>query len=84
VETYFEDELASGKVTFEVFNVEDKENATIVKKYGAFTSSLFTNAIKDGTDHIEEATDVYFLIGNDKAFVEGVRGKIEKSLKGVE
>jgi len=82
VETYFKDELASGKVIFKVLNVEDKENAAIVKKYGAFTSSLFINTIRGGSDHIEEATDVYFLIGKDEAFVEALRSKIEKSLKG--
>lgn len=82
VETYFADELASGKVTFEVFNVEDDENATIVKKYGAFTSSLFINTIREGTDHIEEVTDIWFVLGNNEAFVEVVKSKIEKSLKG--
>jgi len=81
VETYFADELASGKVTFKVLNVEDKENATIVKKYGAFTSSLFINTIRGGTDHIEEVTDIWLLLGNDEAFVEVVKSKIEKSLK---
>ena len=82
VETYFADELASGKVTFEAFNVEDKENATIVKKYGAFTSSLFINTVRDGTDHIEEVTDIWFVLGDDEAFIEVVKDKIEKSLKG--
>jgi len=83
VETYFKDELTSGKVTFKMLNVEDKENATIVKKYGAFTSSLFINTIRDGTDHIEEVGEIWFLLGNDEAFVEAVRSKIEKSLKGI-
>ncbi len=83
VETYFADELASGKVTFEALNVEDKENAAIVKKYGAFTSSLFINTIKDGTDHIEEVKEIWFLLGNDEAFVQAVRSEIEKSLKEV-
>ena len=83
VETYFADELASGKVTFEVFNVEDKENATIVKKYGAFTSSLFINTIRDGADHIEEVTDIWFALGKDEAFVNAVRDKIERSLEEV-
>ena len=81
VETYFADELASGKVTFEMFNVEDKENATTVKKYGAFTSSLFINTIKDGIDHIEEVTEIWFVLGKDEAFVEVVKSKIERSLK---
>jgi len=30
IETYFKDELASGKVTFETINVEDEENTAIV------------------------------------------------------
>ncbi|GAI09514.1 unnamed protein product [marine sediment metagenome] len=62
VETYFKDELASGKVIFKAVNIGDKENATIVKKYGAFTSSLFINTIREGTDHIEEVTDIWFPI----------------------
>ena len=82
VENYFEAELASGKVTFQVIDVQDEANADIVEKYGAYYSSLFINTIKDGTDHIEEATDVYLLIGNDEAFVTALKGKIEKSLEG--
>lgn len=84
VETYFKDELASGKVTFEVFNLEDEENAAIVNKYDAYTSALFINTITDGTDHIEEVTDIWFHLGEDEAFVEVVKSKIEESLKGEE
>ena len=82
LETYFKDELGSGNLVFKVVNVEDKENATTVKKYGAFTSSLFVNTITDGTDHIEQVTDIWFVLGNDQAFVEVVKSKIETSLKG--
>jgi hypothetical protein len=83
LETYFNDELVSGKLTFEVFNVENKENAAMVKKYGAFTSSLFVNTIRDGTDNIEEVTDIWFVLGDDQAFVEVVKSKIETSLEVV-
>lgn len=82
VETYFADELASGKVTFKVINVADEENAAIVNKYEAYTSSLFINTIRDGTDHIEEVTDIWLLIGNDEEFAKAVKDKIEKSLEG--
>ena len=81
METYFKDELANGKLTFETFNIEHEENAAIVKKYGAFTSSLFINTIRYGTDHIEEAAEIYTLIGNDEAFARILKSKIEKSLK---
>lgn len=82
LETYFKDELASGKLTFQAINVQDKENAAIVKKYGAYTSSLFINTVKDSTDHIKEATDIYLLIGKDEAFARALKGKIEKNLQG--
>jgi len=83
LETYFADELGSGKLIFKVVNVEDKENAPIVKKYGAFTSSLFVNTITDGTDHIEGVTDIWLVLGNDKAFVEVVKSNIERSLEEI-
>ena len=82
VETYFADELASGKVTFKVINVADEENAAIVNKYGAYTSSLFINTVRDGADHIEEVTDIWLFLGNDEVFTEVVKNKIEKSLEG--
>ncbi len=82
LETYFKDELDSGKVTFQVINVEDEENAAIVQKYGASYRSLYVNTVIGGTDHIEEATDTYLLIGNDEAFVKALKSRIEKSLTG--
>jgi len=82
VETYFADELASGKLTFEVYSVEDKENTAIVDKYGAFTSSLFINTIKDGSDHIEEVKEIWLILGDDEAFAKMVALAIEASLKG--
>ena len=82
LETYFADELASGKVTFQVFNVEDEQNADVVEKYQSSYLSLYINTVKDGTDHIELVTDLYTLIGNDEAFAETLKSKIQKSLTG--
>ena len=82
VETYFADELASGKVTFQVINVEDEQNAAIVKKYRAYTSSLFINTVRDGTDHIQEVMDIWYHLGDDAALVAVVKDKIEQSLRG--
>jgi hypothetical protein len=82
LETYFADELASGKLTFQSINVGDSQNAAIVEKYGAYASQLFINTIKDGTDHIEEVTDIWYAIHNDEAFIEIVKNKVEQSLTG--
>jgi hypothetical protein len=82
LEAYFTDELASGKITFATFDVAAEENAAIVEKYEAYTSSLFINAIIDGTDHIEQVTEIWSVLGDDEAFIEVVKTKIEQSLSG--
>ena len=83
IETYFEDELASGKVTFEAVEIGPKENAAVVEKYGAFTSSLFINTVRDGAANIEPVMDIWFVLGDDEAFAEVIKSKIETSLKEV-
>ena len=83
LETYFADELASGKLTFQSINVEDEENADIVKKYNnASYLTLCINTVRDGTDHIEEITDIWYVIDNNEAFDEIVKNKVEQSLTG--
>jgi hypothetical protein len=82
VETYFADEMASGKLSFQSVDVQDTKNAAIIDKYDAYTSSLFINTIKDGTDHIEQVTDIWLVIGDDEPFAELVKSKIETSLNG--
>jgi len=82
VETYFADEMASGKLTFQSVDVQDEANADIIEKYGAYGSQLFINTVKDGTDHIEQVTDIWYVLGDDEAFVEVVKSKIEESLTG--
>jgi hypothetical protein len=80
VETYFADKLASGKLVFKLVDVQDKANASIVERYGAYGSSLFINEIKDGTDHIKAVTDIWFLIGKDEEFVNLIRSEIGSAL----
>ena len=64
-----------------MLNVEAKENTTIVKKYGAFTSSLFINTIRNSSEQIEEVKEIWLVLGKDEAFIEVVKSKIERSLK---
>ena len=82
LETYFADEMASGKLTFQSVDVQDEANADIIEKYGAYGSQLFINTIRDGTDHIEQITDIWLVVGDNEAFVEVVKTEIEKSLNG--
>jgi len=69
-------------VTFETFNLEDKKNAAIVKKYKAYTLSLFMSTISGDTEYIEPVVGIWLYVGNDEAFVEAVKSMIEARLKG--
>jgi len=80
VNTYFQDELASGELVFKVLNVQDEANAAMVEKYGAYGSSLFMNEVIDGIDHMEHVTDIWFVVGDDEACVSLVKGEIEEHL----
>ena len=83
VENYFADELANERVTFQSINVQDEANADIVEKYNnASYLTLCINTVKDGIDHIEEVTDIWLVRGDDEAFIEIVKSKIETALNG--
>jgi hypothetical protein len=80
VETYFQDELASGDLVLRVLNVQDEANAAMAEKYEAYGSSLYVNEVIDGTDHIEPVTDIWFVVGDDEACSSLVKAAIEEHL----
>jgi len=80
LETYFQDELASGRIVFKVVNLGDAVDAAVIEQYGASTSSLFMNAVRDGVDDIEEVYEVWFLLDNGEEFVRLVASKIDEHL----
>ena len=80
VETYFADELASGEIVFRTLNLQDPANTAMVDKYGAYTSSLFINDVREGVDHIEQVTEIWLLLHNDEPFVSLVKSEIDEHL----
>jgi hypothetical protein len=84
VKTYFQDELASGKMTFGIFDVEDKNNADIARKYSAIGSQLFINTIKDGLEHNRYVEEIWYwgCIDNEEVFDKTVKDVITKALYG--
>lgn len=83
LETYFEKELSSGKLTFKSVDVQDASNAAIIKKYDAYTSQLFINAVTGDTERIEHVTEIWQFIENDEAFCQVVKNKVTKALEGI-
>ena len=86
VNTYFQNELKSGKMTFGVYNIGDSKNATLVKKYLPITSSLYINTVKDDTDNIKNIENIWSwnCSGDKNAFDQKVKSVIEQGLASVE
>jgi hypothetical protein len=79
---YFADELKSGKITFQVINVEKEKNYKLAEKFEASGTSLFMNVIAKGKEKKIDLTQFAFMKGREKnEFMTGLKEKIEKELK---
>ncbi len=81
----FKDAVDSGKLTFQAYELQDKQNASIVKKYGALGSQLFITTVKNSTETIKHIEEVWMpnLLNDQVAFDEFMRKLISQSLKEV-
>ena len=69
IETYFQDDLSSGMLAFNVYELGLKENEAVATKYQAVGSQLFIDTVKDGKDniqHIEAVWDKEYLDDQEK------------------
>jgi len=82
LETYFSDELKSGKITFLVINIDEEKNAEIAEKFEASGTSLFLNVITKGKEAKIDLTNFAFMKGRKQdEFSNELKLKIEKELK---
>lgn len=82
VNTYFKDELESGRLVFAHVNYEMPENRELAVKYQVSGSSLWIGTYLNGTFHREENIEVWYKINDERAFMEYLRGVIAKRLAG--
>jgi len=83
INTYFADELRSGKLVFAHVNVDFPENKALVDRYGAKGSSLLIGVYgKDGTFSMQEDTAVWYKINNKEDYFNYLKGVIESKLSG--
>jgi len=79
---YFQDEQSSGKLTFQMVNLDDPKNADIARKYNASTFSLFINEVRGEHERIIAVREIWSTPRD--AIEELVKHKIEQSLNGSE
>ena len=83
VNTYFADEVASGKVSFAHLNAELPENQELVNKYGVTGASLWLGVYTDGGNFsAEQNIDVWFKIDDKESYMDYLKGVIEQKLAG--
>jgi len=76
VEENFGQEVLAGKVVFREVNIDEPQNKALAEKFQAGGSSLFINAIREGSDNIQEDMEVWRLTNNPQAFKNYLAGKI--------
>jgi len=82
LETYFSEEMKSGKVTFQTINIDEKKNYDMAEEFEAAGTSLFLNVVKDGKGNKIDLTEFAFAKGREKKeFSDDLKLKIEKELK---
>ncbi len=83
IDTYFSDELNSGKLTYQVLNLQQPENADITKKYQAVGSQLFVNVIIKGVDNIQDIQSIWNwkCVNDPHGFELKVKNVIQGGLK---
>lgn len=82
VNTYYEDLLDSGKITFASVNVELPENRDLAIKYGVTGSSLWIGTSINGEFHKEENTNVWYKVRDEAGYLSYLKEVIDKRLSG--
>lgn len=82
LDTYFSEYMKDGKITFQVINIDEKENEKLAEKFEASGTALFLNVIKDGEEKHVDLTEFAFMEGNNQdIFSKELKDKIENELK---
>ncbi|WP_158847765.1 nitrophenyl compound nitroreductase subunit ArsF family protein [Algibacter sp. L1A34] len=82
LDTYFSKELEAKEITFQVIDVDKKENEKIAEKFEASGTALIINVIKNGKEKQIDLTEFAFMEGNDQdVFSKELKAKIDTELK---
>jgi hypothetical protein len=80
----FGGDLASGKLTFQSIDLNDKNNATIAYKYGATSLSLFINIVRINTEHVIAVPEISLVKDDEPALERLINNRIQRYLDGEE
>lgn len=82
LDKYFSEELKSGKIVFQIIDVDDTKNEKLAEKFQATGTALMINNVVNGKDNIIDWSDFAFDKANDaQAFIPELKSKISTLLK---
>ncbi|NVO67334.1 nitrophenyl compound nitroreductase subunit ArsF family protein [Methanofollis tationis] len=80
VNTYYAEELESGRLVFSHIDVGVPENREIVERYGPTGSSLWIGIYDENGFHAEELIAPWYLIGSQTRFMGYLKAVIDQQL----
>ena len=82
INTYYQNEVKSGKIVFSSINYDLKENNATATKYGVTGSSLWIGVYDSEGFHPEQNTNVWYKIGDKQDYMTYLKDVIGKRLEG--
>jgi len=84
IDTYFKDEVSSGRVTLTMIVADDPANAELVKKYDAMVFSLFIREVRGDNELVYPVSEIWEMTGdsNKDRLVDFIRVKLGDVLEG--
>jgi len=82
VTTYFAPELARGNLTYRDVNLNLPESSLLAKQYGAYDNSLWMGVHDETGFHATEITDIWYYAYNHDAFMQYLKGILQRQLAG--
>lgn len=82
LDKYFAEEIKSGKIVYQVIDVDDAKNEKLAEKFEATGTALMVNIVVNGKDSIVDWSDFAFDKANDETvFIIELKTKIDDILK---
>lgn len=82
LDKYFAEELKSGKIIYQVIDVDDEKNEPLAEKFQATGTALMINKVVNGKDSISDWSQFAFdKANNPDAFIPELKVKIKTVLK---
>jgi hypothetical protein len=79
---YFADQMQSGLIELRLLDMEQPENAALVKKFDVAGSSLYLSILIEGTEFLCPNPDIWFYTSNKYLFVDTLRKKLTTLVEG--